>query len=135
MGPEVHLRMTMKWAAEEGFPAEAAIAIAEADLSYDLRFPARASFKNITRHFAPAAWWWSGRHLREAILHGDLRMLGFALHTAQDAVAHGRLGHKHLLLRAGVGRDPDVWDSAPPGVRRRIEAATRDRLRRYLSGG
>lgn len=135
MGPEVHLRLTRLWAAEEGFSEMEARSVSEADLVYDLHFPARASLKNITRHFAPTAWWWSARYMREALRRRDLRMLGFALHTAQDAIAHGRFGEKHLLLRAGWGRDPDVWELAPAGVKRRIEAATRARLRRYRAGG
>lgn len=133
MGPEVHLRLTRVWAAEEGFSEGEAEAVAEADVLFDLHYPARRSLLNITRHFAPTAWLWSERYLREATLRRDLTMLGFALHTAQDAIAHGRFGEKHLLLRAGWGRDPDVWELAPPGVRRRIETTTRRRLRRYLA--
>lgn len=131
MGPDVHLRLTKGWALEEGFSEADAESIAMADVSYDLHYPARASFANITRHFAPSAWWWSARYLQRALDQSDLQMLGFALHTAQDAVAHGRFGEKHLLLRAGWGRDPDVWALAPESVRRRVEAATRKRLRRY----
>lgn len=132
MGPEVHLRLTRAWAREEGYSAEDAEAIARADLAFDMRYPARASLTNITRHFAPTAWWWSRRHLRAAISMRDITELGFALHCAQDAVAHGRLGEKHLLLRTGWGRDPDVWELATANVKRRIEQATRVRLRQYL---
>lgn len=132
MGPAVHLRLTRAWAAEEGFSDADARLVAESDLAYDFHFPARASLLNITRHFSPMAWWWSERYLRQAVRTRDVRVLGWALHTAQDAVAHGRFGQKHLLLRAGWGRDPDVWELAPPGVQRRIEATTRSRMRRYL---
>jgi hypothetical protein len=64
----------------------------------------------------------------------DLMFLGYALHAAQDAIAHGAVGEKHLLMRSGLGRDPDDWEAAPAGVRRRIERATRDRLRRFSAG-
>lgn len=134
MGPEVHYRLTRTWALEEGFCAEDAERIAFSDISFDARYPARASLLNITRHFAPTAWLWSEGYLRDAIRARDLGMLGFALHTAQDAVAHGRFGEKHLLLRAGWGRDPDIWELAPPAVRRRIELTTRRRMRRFGAG-
>ncbi len=131
MGPEVHFHLTRRWALEEGFSAPEADLIASADVSYDVRYPASASLLNITRHFSPMAWLWSERYLRQAARGRDLRLLGWALHAAQDAVAHGRLGHRHLMLRAGWGRDPDVWELAQPSVRRRIETTTRRRLRRY----
>lgn len=133
MGPEVHLRLTRLWAAEEGFSEGEAEAVARADALYDVHYPARRSLLNITRHFAPTAWLWSERYLHEGMRRRDLTMLGFALHTAQDAVAHGRFGQKHLLLRAGWGPDPDVWSLAPLSVQRRIESTTRRRLRRYLA--
>lgn len=131
MGPTVHLRLTRQWAVEEGFSDAEAKAVAEADITYDLHYPASVSLLNITRHFSPMAWWWSERYLRRAVREQSLELLGWALHTAQDAVAHGRFGQKHLLLRAGWGRDPDVWELAPPDVQRRIEVTTRHRLRRY----
>ena len=134
MGPRVHLHLTRQWAIEEGFSEGEARTIARADLAYDMRYPASASLPNITRHFAPTAWLWSASYFRRALRQRDLALLGSALHTAQDAVAHGRFGEKHLLLRAGWGKDPDVWESASAGIRRRIEAVTRRRLRRYRAG-
>jgi hypothetical protein len=133
MGPEVHWRLTRHWAREAGFSEQDAEVIAKADLAFDARFPARASLKNITRHFAPTAWLWSAHHLRNAIALRDLEQLGFALHCAQDAVSHGTAGEKHLVFNAGWGRDPDVWDAAPAGIRLRIEQVTRERLTRYLA--
>jgi hypothetical protein len=133
MGPEVHLRRTHAWALDEGFtPAEAEM-IARFDLGYDSRYPARRSVKNITRHFAPMAWLWSRYYLRRAVATNDLMMLGYALHTAQDAVSHGTLGERHLLQHARLGRHPDVWDIAPSGIKRRIERVSRTRLRRFLA--
>lgn len=131
MGPQVHLRLTRQWAIEEGFSEGEARTIAAADLAYDMRYPASASALNITRHFAPSAWLWSAVYFRQALRRRDLALLGSALHTAQDAIAHGRFGEKHLLLRAGWGSDPDLWESASAGIRKRIESATRRRLRRY----
>lgn len=130
MGPEVHMKLTYGWALEEGFEPHEAEAIARADVRLDALYPGR-KLANIPRHFAPAAWWWSRRYLREAVRRRDLELLGQALHCAQDAVAHGSLGENHLLLRAGIGRDPDQWGIAPYGIKRRIEAVTRDRMRRY----
>jgi hypothetical protein len=133
MGPDVHFRRTYDWARDEGFGHKDAELLAQADVGYDELYPARRSLADVTRHFAPSAWLWSDHYLRRAMRAGDLVLLGWALHCAQDAVAHGRLGQSHILLRLGLGRDPDLWDLAPPGVRLRIESATRDRLRRYLA--
>ncbi|MHB1017463.1 MAG: hypothetical protein ACYC2X_06220 [Coriobacteriia bacterium] len=131
MGPTVHLIKTRAWAGESGFsPGEAEI-IAQADLAFDARFPARGSLLNITRHFAPWAWLWSRTYFRRAVGTRDLVMLGYALHCAQDAVAHGTLGENHLLADVGLRREPDSWDAAPPGIRVRIEHVSRDRLGRY----
>jgi hypothetical protein len=61
-------------------------------------------------------------------------MLGYALHCAQDAVAHGTLGENHVLANLGLRREPDSWDVAPPGIRQRIERVSRERLLRYRAG-
>ena len=135
MGPEVHFRLTYGWAVEEGFTPALAERIARADVAFDARFPARASLVNITRHFAPSAWLWSRHYLARAIRVGSPELLGWSLHCAQDAVAHGTLGENHLLLRARIGRDPDAWEGAPEGIRRRVERVTRLRLRRYRLHG
>jgi len=134
MGPTVHLKLTHDLALEEGFSEDEAQLIAYADLDYDARYPARASLANITRHFAPTAWLWSAAHMMRALRGHDLQMLGYALHCAQDAVAHGRLGTRHLVAHAGLGVDPDVWETSPASVQRRTEAFTRERLRRYRGG-
>lgn len=136
MGPTVHSILTRTWARECGFSTEDAGVIAQADLAFDTRYPARASLANITRHFAPWAWLWSRSYFRRAIATRDLVLLGYALHCAQDAVAHGTLGESHLLANVGLRREPDSWDAAPPGIRARIERVSRERLIRYrkLSG-
>lgn len=131
MGPDVHFRLTYGWALEEGLGPGTAEIVAAADVGFDEVFPARRSLGTLLRHFAPAAWVWSGIYLRQALRSGDPVLLGWALHCAQDAVAHGTLGEKHLLLRAGLGRDPDLWELAPPGVRRRVERVSRSRLAEF----
>ncbi len=131
MGPHVHHKLTRAWAMEEGFSEREAELIARADIGFDRRYPARASFVNITRHFAPTAWLWSARYLALAMDWGDLMMLGYALHCAQDGVAHGRIGTRHIVQAMGLRPDPDVWETSPAGVMRRTEAITRDRLRRF----
>lgn len=134
MGPAVHLTLTRTWCLEEGYLPEEAEAVAVADYAFDSRFPARVSLANITRHFAPTAWLWSRRYFTLACRFRDLEMLGYAIHCAQDAVSHGTLGEGHLLAYAGLRREPDSWDAAPPRTRARIERVTRSRLRRYRSG-
>ncbi|MGB4581706.1 MAG: hypothetical protein WBI91_07585 [Coriobacteriia bacterium] len=131
MGPQVHLKLTRIWAMEEGFSEREAEFIAHADSGFDRRYPARASFVNITRHFAPTAWIWSLRYLGLAARWGDLMMLGYSLHCAQDGVAHGRIGTRHLVQATGLRPNPDVWETSPAGVKRRTEAVTRERLRRF----
>lgn len=133
MGPKVHLTLTRLWAVEEGFSEHDADLIARSNLGFDARYPARASLVNISRHFAPTAWMWSARYLDLAVRWHDLMLLGYALHCAQDGVAHGRLGTHHLVQTTGLRPNPDVWETASPGVRRRTEAVTRERLRRYRS--
>ena len=131
MGPKVHMTLTRQWAIEEGFSERDAELVARADIGFDSRYPARASFTNITRHFAPAAWFWSASYLRRAARWRDLMLLGYALHCAQDGVAHGRLGTRHLSALAFKQQSPDMWETSPKGVQRRTEAVTRARLRRY----
>lgn len=131
MGPRVHFTLTRTWAKEEGFSDGEAELIARADIGFDTRYPARASFVNITRHFAPTAWLWSAWYLSRAASWGDLMLLGYALHCAQDGVAHGRLGTRHLMALAFKTESPDVWETSPAGVKRRAEAVTRERLRRF----
>jgi len=135
MGPEVHMRRTYLWAREEGFSHADAECVARADVDFDSRYPARKSLGNLSRHFAPSAWLWSRRYFDRAVRGRDLAMLGYAIHCAQDAVAHGGLGQKHLQQRAGLGRDPDDWESASAGVRRRIEVVTRRLLLRFAGRG
>lgn len=131
MGPTVHLIKTRAWARESGFSSGEAEVIAQSDLAFDARFRARGSLLNLTRHFAPSAWLWSRSYFRRAVGTRDLVMLGYALHCAQDAVAHGTLGENHLLADVGLRREPDSWDAAPPGIKMRIERVSRDRLLRY----
>lgn len=137
MGPDTHFERTYRWALAEGLAPEDAELVAASALDFDARFPARRTLLNVTRHFAPTAWLWSARYLRQALQAGDLKLLGWSLHCAQDAVAHGTLGERHVLARLRLGRDPDSWELAPEGVRRRVEAVTRARLRRFaaLRGG
>lgn len=133
MGPQVHLKLTRQWALEEGFSETEAELIARSDISFDKLYPARASLVNLTRHFAPATWVWAEVYMRRAVRQGDLMLLGYALHCAQDGVAHGRVGTRHLSALAFKRPNPDVWESSPRGVLRRTESVTRSRLRRYLA--
>ena len=134
MGPDVHFRLTYDLARAGGFSAADAELVARANVGFDQLYPARRSFATMSRHFAPAAWCWSAHYLRRALRTHDLVLLGWSLHCAQDAVAHGTLGERHLLARAGLGRDPDSWPGAPAGIRRRVENVTRRRLARFLAG-
>jgi len=131
MGPDVHFGMTLRWGLEEGLPLAEAEAIAGACAAFDTRFPARRSLTNVSRHFAPWAWVWSARYRGEALRSGSAELLGWAIHCAQDAVAHGRLGLNHLLYSAWLRRDPDAWGLAPARVKRGTEAVSRRILRAW----
>jgi hypothetical protein len=131
MGPKVHMTLTRRWAIEEGFSEREAELIARADIGFDRRYPVRVSLVNITRHFAPTAWVWSARYLKRAARWGDLMLLGYALHCAQDGVAHGRFGSRHLSALVFRRTSPDVWETSSVSVKRRTESVTRGRMRRY----
>ncbi|GAB4282315.1 MAG: hypothetical protein Kow0067_02320 [Coriobacteriia bacterium] len=131
MGPYVHFQLTYRWALQAGMAETVAEQVARADVGYDQRFPARRSLRDMSRHFAPTAWLWSRAHLRRALATGSVYDLGLALHTAQDAIAHGRFGMGHIVLRLG-GRNPDDWLLAPPRIRRALEETTRRYLRSFV---
>jgi hypothetical protein len=131
MGPRVHLTLTRRWAIDEGFTQDEAELIARANVTFDSRFPARSSLGNMSRHFAPTAWLWSAWYLGRARRWRDPLLLGYALHCAQDGVAHGRMGTRHLSALAFKRASPDMWEEASAGVQRRTEQVTRARLQRY----
>ena len=138
-GPRVHLRLTMEWAIDEGCAPDEAQAIANADIAVDELWPGSRIW---WRHFNPSASLVAvpleTRRAVRADLSGDraaaLTHLGRALHSAQDAVGHGRLGLNHLAWDVKIlRRHPDVWETMPASVQARIERATRRTLRRFLA--
>lgn len=130
MGPFVHFDLTRDWAREAGL-GDVAEAIALADLTVDAENPARASVSNFTRHFAPWAYLWVGYHFRRAVRLRSPESLGHALHSVQDAAAHGRLGLAHVRHDLSIARDPDDWDAAPLRLQARIRAYSMRLLRKY----
>jgi hypothetical protein len=130
VGPYVHFDLTRDWAREAGF-GDVADLIALADVTVDAENPARRSFGNFTRHFAPWAYLWVWHHFRLAVRARSPESLGHALHSTQDAPSHGYLGLAHVRYNLGVARDPDDWDLAPERVRVRIRDRSLRLLRRY----
>jgi hypothetical protein len=124
MGPDVHFRRTYNWALDCGLSPSVAEAISKADTELDARYPARGSLANLSRHFAPTAWLWARHYHHRARRECSVELLGWALHCAQDAISHGRLGQKHLLYSAGLGLDPDIWDNASESARARMAASS-----------
>lgn len=133
MGPLVHFELTREWARDAGM-GDLADRVARADVSVDFEHPARGSFANLTRHFAPWAHFWVWRYLRLAIATRSPEALGRALHASQDAVSHGVLGLAHIRFQLGWGRNPDDWAAAPERIRARIRARSYSLVRRYLDG-
>jgi len=136
-GFHVHVRLTARWAEEEGLGAADAEAVARADSDVDMLWPGSHKW---TRHFNPTASLFHGPlELRRAIVAqraGDrttaLMHLGRSLHSRQDAIGHGRFGQNHLLLRFGLRHNPDFWETMPPSVQARIERATRRAVRSFV---
>ncbi|MDO8964482.1 MAG: hypothetical protein Q7W30_08345 [Coriobacteriia bacterium] len=138
-GLKVHIHLTAQWATEEGLDPVEARAVAQADVSVDRLWPGS---KKWGRHFNPSAsLYYAPTELRRAIALAKagertaaLEHLGYSLHSAQDAVGHGRLGQKHLLQTWGLTSiNPDEWEPMSASVKRRIEAATRRIVRRFVS--
>lgn len=137
-GIAVHVTLTTRWCVEEGLAPPDATTVARADVEVDMLWPGSRRWG---RHFNPTAGLVFGPlELRRAVgaaRAGDhalaLVHLGRALHSYQDAIGHGRFGQNHLLLRLGLRRDPDVWETMPDAVRTRIERSTRRAIRRFLA--
>jgi hypothetical protein len=143
-GPEVHLRLTARWAQDEGFSSDEAERIGLEDLGVDARWPGRSK---PWRHFNPTATLlFAPLYLNRALKlarTGDpatrpeaLDWLGRSLHCKQDGIGHGRFGLSHIRWDLGwLKRHPDVWSTMPPEMRERMERETRERLRRFLEVG
>lgn len=126
MNGYVHYTLTRQWAAESGFCADDAEAIARADLDVDRLYKGRL-LHNAGYHFrAFGARRQARRWFEQAVVTRDVRLLGQALHCEQDAFAHGYLGS--IWHWPGI----DLWDRRSPRARMRIELATRKMLSEYL---
>jgi len=137
-GPEVHFRLTMRWAIEEGMSSDDADAVGRADLLVDDIWPGR---HRPLRHFNPfASLLFAPWELRRAVAFARaggraraLTHLGYSLHSRQDAIGHGRFGLGHLRYDLGQQkRHPDFWEQMPPSVQARIERATRRAVQVFL---
>jgi hypothetical protein len=133
MGPLVHRDLTARLALIAGLSEAEAREVGLANLAVDERWPGRNGPLQMSRHLAPWAWWWARRFRREALATGSLEMLGWSLHSTQDAITHGPLGLAHLLNLVGIlRRNPDDWDAAPPRIREAIELRTTRDLDRFV---
>lgn len=121
----VHYDLTLTWARETGFADSEALTIARANWACDSRYTDLAGKRY---HWgllgAPVV---SVRRFRRAVRDGDLSALGEALHSLQDTLGHGVLGH--LYHWPGIDR----WEQRGEGVRRRIEGGSRKMLAAYRS--
>jgi hypothetical protein len=130
----VHLKLTRRWALEEGFSAEDAEAVAQADVAVDREHPgplAWHALKDWRYHYRLfGAERDARRRLALAVETGSLVELGTALHHVQDSIAHGWLG----LLRHALDPGTDLWDRRSPAVREALERRSRELLRAYREG-
>lgn len=128
MNAQIHYRLTLQWALEEGLSADEAEAVASANVGVDREFSG-SMLRHKGWHFA-----WLGarrrarRLLAEAVLTRDPVLLGRALHCEQDALAHGHLGH--IVHYPGI----DLWDRRSERVRNRIEMASRGMIVAFRDG-
>ena len=124
MDREVHYELTRQWALEEGFTAEEAQAIADADWACDSRYITTLAHKRY--HWpifgSPII---SRRRLGAARATGDLALLGESLHAAQDTIGHGVLGHFYHW--PGIDR----LERRNPQLRGRLERRTKRILADY----
>ena len=121
----MHFERTGQWALQEGFSAQEARVIAQADWDVD-KIHNVHEWRNKGYHFA-----WLGARRRakrlfaQAVAQSDLVALGEALHCIQDAIGHGNLGH--VWHWDGIDR----WDQRSDRVRRELERRSRAMLARY----
>lgn len=124
MNREVHYDFTKRWALDEGFRAEDAEAVAAANWACDVH---HKGLLDQRYHWpllgAPVV---SYRRFKRAVTAGDLTALGEALHTLQDTIGHGFLGHFYHWH--GIDR----WEHRSPRVRARLEFYSRMVLASYL---
>jgi hypothetical protein len=138
-GVTVHFRYTTEWAIAEGMDPLEAEAVGNADIRVDQLWPGHTKW---ARHFNPTAQLVMGPlEMRRAIAAaragdraGALDHLGYSLHSTQDGIGHGLLGLNHLAYDIRLRKDdPDDWFGMPPSYQRRIEAGTREKVRRFLA--
>lgn len=143
MNAYVHGTLTRQWAIESGYAPSFAMQVSVHDVGVDTEFWAWGVPRggNLKYHFAPlGASRIAKRSLTRAIGTEDreeaLHQLGIALHCAQDAIAHGRLGLGHLRYDLGVALglrvgSPDLWTDSSERKRRAIERVSREYLSRF----
>lgn len=122
MGPYVHRDLTIKWAVEAGFSPEEAELVGRANLDLDKKRLAKpwVHFRLFGAGLIGAILAWRARRRR------DLRLLGYALHAAQDAASHGWIfpfQHNPSL---------DEWSKADTETQDRIKKSSQAILKRYL---
>lgn len=126
---EVHYTLTREWARRAGFDEREAEAIARADSRSDTLHPGNR-LRYAHHHYTIFGARRNARRLFErAVGEGSLEYLGWAVHSAQDAVGHGVLGPLVHFLHEHI----DTWERRPALLRERTEAVTMDLLREYLA--
>lgn len=117
----MHRDLTIKWAIEAGFSPEEAELIGQADLDLDKKRWVKpwVHFRLFGAGLIGSVLAWRARRRR------DLKLLGYTLHAAQDAIGHGWIlpfRHEPAL---------DDWATTAEDIRHRIQTATLEILNRY----
>jgi hypothetical protein len=121
MGPYVHRSLTHDWALNAGFSEADAAAIGRACMGIDKKHHTKPWAHFRVTGADPISWFLA----RRAGQRGDLTLLGYAIHAAQDAIGHGWiLPFLHMPLL-------DEWKTAPDKIKKNIESKTLALLNSY----
>ena len=121
MGTYVHRALTKKWALQAGFSAETAEQISLACYKFD-----GLLWSKLWCHFAILGAWPAGKvFLFVARRRHSAKLLGYAVHCAQDSIGHG------WVLPWNHTPDLDDWNAAGAAKQQKIEQVSLTMLRRF----
>lgn len=118
-----HLNLTKKWALEEGYSLTQSEEIAKSCWHFDCLWWAKpwAHFFLFGANLFSWLFFWL------ALIFKTENLLGYSIHTKQDAIAHGlTMPWNHRKYSSII----DSWESADEDKRAQLEKATRRLLKK-----